>query len=296
MAVVIVQPALAPPVRVQGRTWIRVGPRRALATPEEEKRLAERRRASDLPFELQPIRAADLDDLDLDLFHRVYLPAAVAPEALAGNRRSTEEQLQALRFADGELHPTVLGLLVVGKDPRRFVPGAYVQFLRIDGNDLGDPIRDQKEIGGPLPELLRLLDEVLEVNISTAISITSAPTEIRQPDYPMAALQQLARNAVMHRAYEGTHAQVLIYWFRDRVEIHSPGGPFGGVSRENFGQPGVTDYRNLNLAAAMKALGYVQNFGVGIPTARRALAANGNPPPEFQIQPAHVLAILRRRP
>ena len=46
LAVVIVQPSIAPPVRLRGRTWIRVGPRRAIATREEESRLAERRRAS----------------------------------------------------------------------------------------------------------------------------------------------------------------------------------------------------------------------------------------------------------
>ncbi len=36
---IIVQPSAAPPVRYKGRTCIRVGPRRAYATPEEEKRL-----------------------------------------------------------------------------------------------------------------------------------------------------------------------------------------------------------------------------------------------------------------
>ncbi len=33
MAVVIVEPSPMPPVRYRGRTWIRVGPRRAIATP-----------------------------------------------------------------------------------------------------------------------------------------------------------------------------------------------------------------------------------------------------------------------
>ncbi len=41
MAVVIVHPSLAPPIRFRGRTYIRVGPRRAIATEEEERRLAE---------------------------------------------------------------------------------------------------------------------------------------------------------------------------------------------------------------------------------------------------------------
>ncbi len=122
------------------------------------------------------------------------------------------------------------------------------------------------------------------------------PFQLRRPDYPVVALQQLARNAVMHRTYEGTYAPVRITWFSDRVEIQNPGGPFGQVNRQNFGQPGVTDYRNPYLAEAMKNLGYVQRFGVGIPLARKELQKNGNPPPEFIVEDAHVLVIVRRRP
>lgn len=48
----------------------------------------------------------------------------------------------------------MLGLLVIAVDPRGFVAGDYVQFLRIEGTELTDPIRDQKEIAGPLQESL----------------------------------------------------------------------------------------------------------------------------------------------
>ncbi len=76
-------------------------------------------------------------------------------------------------------------------------------------------------------------------------------------------MQQLVRNAVLHRTYETTNAPVRVYWYSDRIEIHSPGGLYGQVNPENFGQPQVTDYRNPLLAEAMKALGFVQRFGVG---------------------------------
>ena len=82
MAVVIVEPSLYPPVRYNGRIWIRVGPRRATASAEEERRLAERRRAADLPFDLHPLASATLGDLDLDLFQRTYLPAAFSVDVL----------------------------------------------------------------------------------------------------------------------------------------------------------------------------------------------------------------------
>ena len=68
------------------------------------------------------------------------------------------------------------------------------------------------------------------------------------------------------------------------------------MNPENFGRPGITDYRNPHLAEAMRNLGYVQKFGVGIALARRELEKNGNPPPEFAVDVSHVLAVLKVRP
>lgn len=298
IAVVMVEPSDAPPVRCNGRTWIRVGPRRATATREEERRLSEKRRAKDLPFDLHPIASSSLDDLNLPLFLNEYLPVAVSPDIVEENEREVEQQLASLRFVstDPPHHPTAAGLLVIGKTPADFIPGAYVQFLRIDGEELSGPIADQKELHGPMTELLRRLDEVLVANIRTFTDITSGSIEVQHPNYPLAALQQLVRNAVMHRDYQTTNAPVRVTWFCDRVEIQNPGGPFGQVTRSNFGSPGITDYRNPHLAEAMKTLGFVQRFGVGIETARKSLADNGNPELEFDVQDNHVLAVVRSRP
>lgn len=294
VAVVIVDPADAPPVRLRGHVWIRIGPRRAIATPDEERRLAEKRRSRDLPFDLRPLPSAALTDLDLELFRGVYLPQAVSREVLEANARTTGEQLLSLRFLSPEGEPTVLGILVAGREPRRFLPGDYVQFLRIEGTELTDPIKDQKEIDGPLHDLLRRLEELLTLNLSISSDL-SGTVEARIPDYPLVALQQLARNAILHRNYESSNSPARITWFSDRVEIQNPGGPFGQVTRENFGERGLADYRNPHLAEAMKVLGYVQRFGIGIALARKELAANGNPPPEFQVEAAHVLVTVRRR-
>ncbi len=140
-----------------------------------------------------------------------------------------------------------------------------------------------------------MLDETLHVNVAVASQVLGQPVEVRRPEYPVAALQQLARNAVLHRVYEGTNSPVRIHWFRDRVEILSPGGPYGQVNAQNFGKPGVTDCRNPHLAEVMKDLGYVQRFGIGIALARRELRENGNPEPEFQIDSASMAATIRKR-
>jgi ATP-dependent DNA helicase RecG len=296
LAVVIVEPSDAPPVRLDGRTYIRVGPRRGTATAEEERRLNEKRRARDLPFDLRPFISATVDDLNLEFFQREYLSSALAPEVLEENQRSLAQQLTSLRFTTPEpdSYPTSLGILVTGKEPRQFIPGFYIQFVRFDGTELTDPIVDRKEISGALIDLLRYIDEVIQANISTASDISAQPLEIKQPNYPIVALQQLVRNAVMHRSYEETNAPVRVYWFNDRIEIQNPGGLFGQVNRQNFGR-GVTDYRNPHLAEAMKTLGYVQRFGIGIPTAQKELQKNGNPPAEFTIEDSYISVTIRSK-
>ena len=118
------------------------------------------------------------------------------------------------------------------------MPGAYIQFLRIDGTGITDPIRDQKQLTGRLDDVMRRLDELLELNLSVRTQVTGASREMRRPDYPVDALRQLAHIAVMHRSYEGTNTPVRVHCFADRVEITSPGGLHGRITPENFGTGG----------------------------------------------------------
>ena len=190
---------------------------------------------------------------------------------------------------------TVLGILTLGKTPQDFLPGAYVQFLRIDGNELTDDIIDSLTIRGAIPDQIRRLDDKLIAHNRIAVDITSGPLEKRTALYPMEAVQQLTRNAIMHRTYEGTHAPVRVYWFNDRIEIINPGGIFGSITSENFGEPGVTDYRNPNLAEAMRTFELVQRFGIGILIARRLLAEAGHPAPKFEIDSTYAQTTIYAR-
>lgn len=290
MAVITVSPADSPPVRYKGRIWVRIGPRRGTASAQDERILNERRRFRDRPFDMQPVPSATLRDLQLRYFEETYLPSAIAPGVLDANDRSVEQRLLATKMltADDPPIPTVLGILVLGTNARDFLPGAYVQFLRVDGLGLSSPVVDEQAIDGNVANILQRIDDKLSSHNRVAVDFASAGREERRPEYPVEALQQIARNAVLHRAYENTNAPVRITWYADRVEVISPGGPYGTVTPENFGEAGITDYRNPNLAEALRVLGFVQRFGAGIVIAREALAKNGNPPLEFTVQPSIV--------
>ena len=295
IVVATVSPSDSPPVRYKGAVHVRSGPRRGIANAQEERILNERRRFGDRPFDLSPVTGSGISDLSRPRFEAEYLPNSVSPETLAENDRSIVQRLAAAKMiasVDDET-ATILGLLVLGKRPRDFIPGAYIQFLRIEGATLGDEIVDSAEYDGTIFDMLRGLEEKLRAHNRRRVDLVSQDLEVRTENFPMAALQQLVRNAVMHRSYEATNAPIRVTWFDDRIEIQNSGGPFGAVTRENFGNPGIIDYRNPSLAEAMKALGFVQRFGVGIQTAQRSLRDSGCPEAEFEVQPTHILATVR---
>lgn len=297
VAVIAVLPSDSPPVRCKGAIHIRVGPRKGIATAQDERILNEKRRHGNLPFDIQPVPGVDLSALDLRQFEEEYLRHAFSAEVIEANERSVEQRLAATKMISSaeERTVTILGLLVLGKRPRDYIPSSYIQFLRIDGMDLSNDIIDDETIDGTIAEILRRLDDKMKAHIHTRVDITHSDTERRIESYPLAALQQIARNAIMHRTYEATNAPMRMTWFNDRIEIQNPGGPYGVVTRVNFGQPGLVDYRNLNLAEAMKVLGYVQKFGVGIATAKRLLRDAGHPEPEFVVEDNFVQVIIKGR-
>lgn len=236
-----------------------------------------------------------LDDLLLESFRAEYLTKIVDPAVIAQNRRTQEDQLASLRFFDRRTNsPTHAGVLVFGRNPIQSLPGAYIQFVRFDGHTLADPVQHAKEIGGNLLTQLLQLDNLLPLQIRASRVSSSTLQQQERPDYPLAAVREIALNAVMHRVYEGTNSPVRINWFVDRVEIQSPGGLYGQVTADNYER--VNDYRNPVVAEAMKVFGYVERFGTGIARCKAALDANGNPPAEFIFEPTHVLVTIRVRP
>ena len=164
-----VQPHSTPPVRYKGRCWIRTGPSVQQASEEEERRLTERRRSLNLPFDTQGVPDSSDSDLNMDYFKNYYLPSAISREILQANDRNLTNQMQSLRLLDLKGHPTAAGLLILGKNPRNRFPGAYIQFIRFEGEELTSPVKTQDEVSGTLPDQIQRIEDIFKAHISKSL-------------------------------------------------------------------------------------------------------------------------------
>jgi len=277
-------PSHYPPIKYNGQVWVRTGPRKMLATEEDIHLLVERRSRYGVRDEELPCDRATLKDLDLDLFRAFYLPKAINAQVIESDDRPVLEQLAALRFFNLEKNcPTNLGVLLFARYPERFIPSAYIQYVKFSGKDNSGDVLQENVFKGPLVKVVQDLDVFVKTGpgASRPVPVTALREE-PESRYPSWALRELVLNAIIHRDYFLGNAPIKFYEYKkERIEISNPGGLFGRVKPENF--PFVNDYRNPLLAEAMKVLGFVNKYNRGIAKVNRELDKNGNPPAQFDV-------------
>lgn len=293
--VVEVTPSFDTPVRYRGRTFIRIGPRRDIATIDEERILSERC-ASSLPtFDTRPCREATIDDIHTDIIASEYLPKAIDPDVLANDHRSFEEQLASLRLYNLKYDcPTYAAIVMFGRNPKYFMPGAYLQFVRFKGNNNGGSILNERRFEGCLYKILPELENFIRDGIVTQRPVPiSILREKNVQNYPYKALRELLMNAVMHRDYQ-SNMPTRLYQYDGHIEIMNPGGLYGQARPENF--PNVNDYRNSVVAEMMRTLNYVNMFNHGVSEVYDLLEENGSPKADFNVGLLTAFSVVVREP
>lgn len=279
VAVVEVHPSFNPPVRYKGSVCVRIGPRKGIATEADERILSEKRSSFAQTFDVLPCRESKMDDISVDIFKLTYLPFAIDPETLEANHRNLEIQLSSLKFFDLKHNcPTNAGILMFGKNPRFYMAGAYVQYVKFKGKDVTSEFDFERRFEGDLTTQLRVINDFTKTQIVKMVLPELGGQY--QYNFPHIAIKELLFNAIIHRDYR-SNAPIKYYEYEDRLEISNPGGLYGLATKENF--PSQNDYRNPTLAEAAKKLGYINSFNIGISNARGALKKNGNLPPEFKL-------------
>jgi ATP-dependent DNA helicase RecG len=192
------------------------------------------------------------------------------------------------------LYPRNFSLLLFGKEPTRFFPGAYTKVSFYPGNDRGERTAERHELTGSVVSQAKKALDLLKTHTSTVFDKESP--EPNAPKYPERALQEAVINAIVHRDYE-MDEPTSITVFADRVEIRSPGSLPRSVSQEKFlAGTASPSWRNQSLAYFFNKLQLAQAEGQGIPTIIRTMRQSGSPAPQFDLEETAVTCVLPAHP
>ena len=266
------------PLHYDGRFWIRRGRASVPPSPNERQELF-----NDFGFVLteeQVIRAATIDDVDHRAF-RTYLRAQgldtdddPQPPLEADMRNAG-----ILAVSDGNLHPTLYGVMVFGRDPQNHpqTQSFFVQCAAYAGLDRAADVMSVADARGRLED---------QVNRSLGWCRSLGRREIYRgivredvPLVPESALREALVNAVIHREYAITGSSVLFEVFGDRIDVTSPGSLPNHMEVESVRAGSRPRSRNESMAHAMVVARLMERRGRGWPLMRRTMREfNGSEP------------------
>lgn len=226
-------------------------------------------------MEPRPLSGAGFECLDVrrlrDYFGRVRQQEV--PESDDGS--AWEDLLELTEVTAGGA-ATVAGMLLFGQDPNRFLPQAGIDALALPGAEKDYAAVERAGLRGPMAPLLTRAGKLAEPGlVEEAVSFVRRNTRVtarledgarrvERRTYPDEVVREAVVNALIHRDYLLSGADIELVVYSDRLEVVSPGRLANGVTPEAM-RVGVRTARNPMLKDVMRDYGYVEHMGLGVP-------------------------------
>lgn len=201
-----------------GGYFRRVGSSKRQMSPETLARLFQQRsQARIIRFDEQAVSTAQPNDISSELTAKFRTSLSPTNE---------KDFLQKLRLLvmddDGEIRPSVTGILLGTENPERWLPNAFIQAVAYRGKDRNAAYQmDARDITGPLDRQILDACRFVAGNMKTAAEKIPARRDI--PQYSMQAVFEAIVNTVAHRDYAIQDSKIRLHMFADRLEVFSPG-------------------------------------------------------------------------
>ncbi len=269
---------------VRGKYLVRSGKRNLPLGPRQLRQLLRER--GETNFEIQPVAAATLDDLDeaqVQKYAAAFLGDSAPTTGRGGlpSRQAVLDLLQrrgCLVKEDGTWRPTTAGYLLFGREPQHAFPSAEILLARYAGKAMADEFL-RETIRGSLPDQVRRAEAFVAANMRKGARIDSLQRADRA-EYPMPAVREAIVNAVAHREYAIRGDEIRVLVFGDRIEVYSPGRLPGHVTLDNIVEERFS--RNEVIAQVLADMGYIERLGYGIDRMIRLMREWGLPAPRFR--------------
>lgn len=210
--------------RSAGGYFHRVGSsKRQLSTDYLARLIQQRSQARIIRFDEQSVPEARFEDLAEDLVLKFIQTLFEEQESAPPSALNVLKRLHLLtRDADGEVRPSVSGVLLCSRRPDRWLPSAYIQAVVYRGRvqDSAHQI-DARDIFGPLDQQIR--EGLAFVLKNQRMAAVKTPEREEFPQFSKRAVFEAIVNAVVHRDYAIPAARIRLFLFEDRLEVRSPG-------------------------------------------------------------------------
>ena len=261
--------------------YIRVGATNKLA--DKEMILELERQKRNISFDEECLYNYDFSKLDFTKLigdFKKYTDKELTNEALLN--------FKLIKNENGISYPTNATMLLTDND---YFEYARVKCARFKGTDVGEFI-DQKEIKGPIYEQVESVMSFAKMYLSKKGTITELQ---RQDEYevPLIALREAIANAVVHRDYNISGADIKFAIFDDRIEITSPGQLPKTLDIDDI-KLGRSEIRNKVIARFFKELRFIEEWGTGIRRIITTCENAGLKEPDFIETGMHFKVIIYR--
>ena len=171
-----------------------------------------------------------------------------------------------IREEKGKLKFTNAGMLLFGKNPSIYFPGARLRVIKFEGNDFQTGtsmnIVKDKTFDKNLYRNLAEAREFINSQLREFTYLNEDGVFEKHLEYPEFAWYEGIVNAVTHRDYSNVGEHIVVKIYNNRMEISSPGRLGGFVTLDTMR---VRRYsRNPQIARALFELGIVRELNEGV--------------------------------
>lgn len=257
--------------------YIRVGSTSREATREELGRLFQE--SGDYHYDVAPIPQTTFNDLNKEKLNDYFRQLKFIEIQTIAKEELIHKLVNAdiMKSTEYGVVVTVGGLLIFGEKPEKYLSQSTISFAHFKGNVITGELLDKQEFTGTLPELIEKTVLVIKLNLGKPSTIKGLK-RIEHIKLPEEVSREAITNAVAHRNYSISGAQIRVFMFDDRIEVRSPGKLPNTVTIEKM-KEGYSVARNPFIVKYLQNFRYIDNIGSGIPMILKKMETLGAPEP-----------------
>ena len=290
--------------RSPGGYFRRIGSSKRELPPDALARLfQDRSQSCGIRFDESLVPGTRRDHLEYALTRRFLRQVDLGSPSDAGED-TDDNMLRKLRIVAedpaGRTCLTLAGTLLCTREPRQWLPHAYIQAVSYAGERTdSDYQTDSRDIGGSLDH--QVADALHFVRRNMLVRATKEQGRSDRPQFSERAVFEALVNAVAHRDYSMAGTRIRLHLFGDRLELHVPGALANTLTHDSLHLRQAS--RNelivslLARCAAPSGVGrtlLMDRRGDGVPIIRRETLALSGQLPEYSLIDESELRLVMR--